>query len=138
MLAARRCIGEGRGGVFSRVRNFFSVVSGVTVWLLDGLGRTADSMKSRGYTLKGRTAFSIYRFDNRDRGFVTGLCWCVVIVLMGAFLDQTNILYAPEIVMNGITPLSAVFYAAYALLCLLPLLLQISGETGYRRRIMKI
>ena len=38
-----------------------------------------------GQWTKGRTAFSIYRFDNRDRGFVMGLFTCLTVVWMGGF-----------------------------------------------------
>lgn len=127
---AQRCIGRGmdRGNIFRRIYNFFRIASIVITWTLENLVETSDSMRSRGYTLRGRTAFSIYRFDNRDRGFVIAIFWCAIIVLMGVFLDQTRILYNPQIMPNRITPLSFVFYAAYAFLCLLPMNLQIAGE----------
>ena len=49
----------------------------VTVsWALEQSIISADSMKSRGYGLKGRTAFSIYNFDKRD---------CVILVLIMLF-----------------------------------------------------
>ena len=42
----------------------------VTVtWALENAVVTADSMKSRGYGLPGRTAFARQRFDGRDRRF---------------------------------------------------------------------
>ena len=43
-------------------------------------------------------------------------------------LHQTRIYYNPRIILNRITPLSAVFYAAYFVLCMLPMALQIIGE----------
>ena len=88
----------------------------------------SDSMRCRGYTLPHRTAFSIYRFDNRDRSFVIGLFACLSVLLAGMLLHQTRIYYNPRIILNRITPLSAVFYAAYFVLCMLPMALQIIGE----------
>ncbi len=95
-------------------------------------------MKSRGYSLKGRTAFSIYRFDNRDRSFVVSIFLCLTVIGMGYALDQTNIYYDPEIIINRITPLSGVFYIAYAALFLLPMILQIIGEYRFNKLRKKI
>jgi len=91
-------------------------------------------MKCRGYTLKGRSAFSIYRFDYRDRGFVLAIFWCIAVLLMGVLLDQTRIMYDPEIILNRVTPLSWIFYSAYAFLCLLPMLLQMIGEKRFEQK----
>ena len=42
----------------------------MVTWSLESAIDTADSMRSRGYGEPGRTAFSIYRFDDRDRGLL--------------------------------------------------------------------
>ena len=133
--AAQRCIGRGarQGNLFRRMHNFFRIMSIIITWTLESFAETSDSMRSRGYTLKGRTAFSIYRFDNRDRSFVTGIFWCLIVILMGVLLDQTRILYNPEIIMNRITPVSIIFYAAYAAVCLLPMALQMAGEYRFKK-----
>ena len=134
---ARSGVGRGgrQGGAVRRVRNFLSIASIVTTWTLEDLVESAASMKSRGYSLRGRTAFSIYRFDNRDRAFVLALTALVTLQLMAWLLDQTGALYDPAIVINRITPMSGVFYAGYALLCLLPWLLQLAGQRRWRRRV---
>lgn len=90
-------------------------------------------MRCRGYTLPKRTAFAIYRFDNRDRSFVIAIFVCLTILLTGDLFDQTNILYNPRIIMNRVTPLSYVFYAGYAALCLMPMALEIAGEIKFKR-----
>lgn len=133
--AAQRAVGRGiRQG--NPVRRFLSAVrllSVVTTWTLENFIETSDSMRSRGCALRGRTAFSIYRFDNRDRSFVITIFFALTVVGAGYVLDQTHILYNPQIVMNPITPLSFVFYTAYAFVCLLPMTLQIAGERKFRR-----
>lgn len=134
--AAQRAIGRGagQGGLLRRMRNGMRIASIVITWTMESMIGTSDSMKSRGYTLRGRTAFSIYRFDYRDRSFVLVLFGCAAILLMGILLDQTCILYDPEIILNRITPLSGIFYTAYALLCLLPMLVQMMGERRFARQ----
>ena len=46
---------------------------------------------------------------------------------MAVMLDQTYILYDPEIIFNRITWVSYIFYAAYAVMLLLPLGLELYG-----------
>ncbi len=118
--------------------DFFRLVSITITWTLENFVESAASMKSRGYSLKGRTAFSIYRFDNRDRSFVVSIFLCLTVIGMGYALDQTNIYYDPEIIINRITPLSGVFYIAYAALFLLPMILQIIGEYRFNKLRKKI
>lgn len=48
------------------VKLAFTAFSATVSWALEQSIISADSMKSRGYGLKGRTAFSIYNFDKRD------------------------------------------------------------------------
>ena len=62
---AQSCIGRDtkNGSVFRRVGNAVKIFSIMVTWSLENAIETADSMRSRGYGLPGRTAFSIYRFD---------------------------------------------------------------------------
>lgn len=129
--------GLGQGTPGQRVRHFGGILSIVTTWTLEDFVESAASMQSRGAALKGRTAFSIYRFDNRDRALVLVLAALITTQLMAWLLDQTKALYDPLIVVNPVTPVSFVFYALYALLGLLPWLLQLLGALRWRRRIEK-
>lgn len=125
--------GVGDGNIFRRFVNVLRLLSILITWTLENFVESACSMKCRGYSLKGRTAFSIYRFDNRDRGFVVGVCACLTLIVMAIMLDQTWIYYDPEIIMNRITAASYVFYAAYAVLLLMPMGLQIIGEYKFKK-----
>ncbi len=132
---AQKCVGRGsgQGNIVQRTRNSLARFSIMVTWTGESMAQSSDSMRSRGYALKGRTAFSIYRFDNRDRSFVIFLFLCIFVVVMGALLNQTSISYSPAILMNRVTPMSYLFYAAYAALCLSPLVLQVVGETRFER-----
>ena len=71
---AQKCLRPDRGGL----RHAGKVVSVTVTWALESALDTANSMKSRGYGLRGRTAFAPYRFGGRD---TIALMW---IVLLGA------------------------------------------------------
>ncbi len=88
MSNAQKCIGRdaSNGGVFTRARNGLTILSILVTWALENAIETADSMRSRGYGLRGRTAFSIYRFDRRDRAALVFLLACGAYVAAGALL----------------------------------------------------
>lgn len=126
---ARRGVGRGRGP-----REAARVASAAVTWAADRFLETSASMRARGAGLSGRTAFSLFRFDDRDRALAIALVALVAVCACGEALDQTRILFDPIIVMNRVTPASGAFYAAYAALCLLPVVLQVAGEASFRLR----
>ncbi len=132
---AQKSIGRGtnQGNILKRAANAIRQFSMLLTWTIENFVEVSDSMRCRGYGLKGRTAFSIYRFDNRDRSFVITIFWCLAVLLMAVLFDQVNIQYNPSIVFNRITPISYLFYFAYVFLCLLPMGLQICGEIKFKR-----
>ncbi len=122
-----------QGNILRKVINSLRLISVLITWTLENFVESATSMKSRGYSLKGRTAFSIYRFDNRDRMFVITIFLMLTMVAMAWAFNQTNIYYDPQIIMNPITAVSVIFYIAYACVLLLPMILQIAGEAKFKK-----
>jgi energy-coupling factor transport system permease protein len=91
-------------------------------WALENGIDTADSMKSRGYGLPGRTAFSVYRFDRRDGQALAAIALLGGIVLAGAAFDGLTWRYFPSVKWS--TPrLSLAVLAAYGALCAFPIIL---------------
>ena len=132
---AQRGIGRGanQGNVFQRLRNSIRILSMLITWTIDSLTLVSESMRSRGSSLRGRKAFSIYRFDNRDRAYVITLFTCLTLIIMGVLLKQTDILYDPRIRMNPITSMSFLFYAGYGFFCLMPLMLELWTEYRFKK-----
>ncbi|MBQ7344448.1 MAG: hypothetical protein IJW45_00105 [Oscillospiraceae bacterium] len=134
IATARKAVGKGigQGNILQRIANGVKIVSMLVTWLLESMATTSDSMRSRGYGLKGRTAFSIYRFDDRDRSVVIGLFACLTSMLMAYILGWTQIRFDPRVVMAPITPVAHVFYFGFALFCLLPMVLEVWSEQRFR------
>ena len=132
---SRQGIGRGirQGNVWKRFLHLLSLISILITWTMEDFVESSNSMKSRGYSLRGRTAFSIYRFDNRDRGLVIAFFWCLTVVLMAVLFNQTTIHFDPVIIMNKITALSYGFYTVYAVFLLLPMVLQMVGEYRFEK-----
>lgn len=132
---AQRGIGRGvnQGNLWQRFINCLRIFSVLITWMIQALGLEADSMRSRGSLLRGRTAFSIYRFDNRDRSFVVALCTAMTLTAMGRILNLTKMLYNPRLLWKPLTGLGAVTAAGYALLCLMPMGLEVWTQHCFRR-----
>ena len=127
---AQQGIGRGvnQGSFFQRLGNGIRILSMLITWTIESLTAASESMRSRGSSLRGRKAFSIYRFDNRDRVYVIGVFASLTVILMAVMLKQTDILYNPKIIMTPITSMSYLFYAGYAVFCLMPLGLELWTE----------
>lgn len=127
---ARKGIGRGagQGTVFQRIRNSLKIFSMLITWLIQALALESDSMRSRGSNLRGRTAFSVYRFDNRDRGFVLAMFCGIILTGMGIILGATEMFYNPRMIWKPLTAWSAVTAIGYAFFCLLPLGLELWTE----------
>lgn len=132
---AQRGIGRGirQGSLWMRLRSGIRELSILITWMLESFVESGFSMKSRGCGLKGRTAFSIYRFDNRDRSLVIVLSACLIGLAAALMLDQTRIYYDPEIIWNRVTVWSYVFYGIYALFLFLPMGLECFSQWRFTR-----
>ena len=83
---AQQCIGRNvnNGKVWVTGAHGLKILSVTTTWALENSVETADSMMSRAYGLRGRTNFSIYRFDRRDAGLL-GFLAGVFVLLIGRY-----------------------------------------------------
>ena len=132
---AQKGIGRGvnQGNFPRRCVNCLRIFSMLITWMISALALESDSMRSRGSLLKGRTAFSIYRFDNRDRAFTVALCACITLTAMAAILGAGKMWYNPRILWKPLTGLGTVTALGYAALCLLPLAMELWTERAFRR-----
>ncbi len=121
---AQRCLGRdvSQGSVAQRVRTGITILSILITWSLENAIETADSMKSRGYGLPGRTAFSIYRFDQRDRVLLIWLLTLGGYILVGWLTGAMAWQYAP-ILQGAVGLFPMTFQLAYLALCLTPIIL---------------
>lgn len=125
--------GAGQGNLFRCLRNCIRIFSMLITWTIESLATASESMRSRGSSLRGRKAFSIYRFDNRDRAYVVTVFACLTVTMMGVMLKQTDMQYDPRIVFPSTTGMSCLFFAGYAILCLMPVVLELWTEYRFQK-----
>ena len=132
---AQRCIGRdvSDGNVIQRARHGITILSIMITWSLENAIDTADSMKSRGYGLPGRTAFSIYRFDSRDRAAMLWLVFCGVYIISAWIAGGTAFRYYPTMKGVEINPFTVSFVLVYLALCLTPIILNVKEDRKWQR-----
>lgn len=118
-------------GWLAGIRRAGRVVSIVVTWALENALDTADSMKSRGYGLPKRTAFSLFRFTLRD-----GICLGVLatlggIVLAGSLTGGLKWWYYPA-PGGAAGAQAAVWTAAFTLLAAFPLIFDAKEAIQWR------
>ena len=81
------------GKLYERAVHGLKILSITTTWALENSVETADSMKSRAYGLRGRTNFSIYRFDRRDSILLTFLLgvFALILAAMGQRMAEDSV-----------------------------------------------
>lgn len=133
---AQKCVGRdvSQGTAVNRIKKAVTILSIMVTWSLENALETADSMKSRGYGIEGRTAFSIYKFDRRDRKVSLWLVLMGAAVAAGGLAGVTGWEYFPTFKGEMLSPLSAVCHTAYILLCLTPVFINKAEEMYWKEK----
>lgn len=131
----QKCIGRdiSDGPLHIRLKNAIKIVSIMISWALENSIETADSMKSRGHGLKGRTAFSIYRFNKRDVVILITIIILGILVTIMSILKIAKFRYFPSIKGDLISVTSITYYIIYFALMILPLIMNVGEGVKWKR-----
>ncbi len=124
---AQRCMGRdiSNGSIISRAKHGLCILSIMTTWSLENAIETADSMKSRGYGHPGRTAFSIFTFDSRDRKALLYIAVLGIYIFAGSIFGGMYISFFPYIKAVSASLYSISVFFAYFALCMCPVIIEI-------------
>lgn len=108
------------GPLIKRIRNAVTCFSVVVTWSMENALETADSMKSRGYGTARRTAYSNYRFEERDKTALCFLISCGLFLLCGGISGGLYWRYFPSIRGMLTSPLTIMLEMVFLILCIMP------------------
>ena len=130
---AQKCVGRdvSNGNLILKMKHGIKILSIMVTWALENAIETADSMKGRGYGLPGRTAFSIFRFDKRDRHALLYILICSCVVIAGNFTGSYHFRYFPT-VKGEWTGTALIVFAAYLALGVYPIIVNIKEGLVFR------
>lgn len=127
VVNTQKCMGRSlsNGSIITRAKNGLNILSIMTTWSLENSIETADSMKSRGYGLRGRTAFSIFKFDTRDRKALTYILLLGIYTIAGALSGKMSFSCFPYIKAAELSLFGISVFSAYLLLCMFPIIIEL-------------
>ena len=128
---SQRALGLYRdGNLIDAVRGRLRVLSILITWSLENGIITARSMDARGYGSRRRSSYAIFRFRAGD------LCAVLLtLALTGAVIAgmlSSGITYYPAVSADLFSPLSAVGYICYAVLGLMPVIINTKEAIRWR------
>ena len=156
---AQKCFGEanGKNGYVNRIRCFVRVSAATVSHALENAIQTADSMKARGYGLRGRTSYSRFKWTSRDTVVISLLILLNSAVIFGVTSGCTYCIYNPYVVINPsanfgttffiedlnmtLNPFSAagiISMIAYFFLCFMPVMIDVKEDIRWNRLKSKI
>ena len=137
IVSVQRTLGRdvSGGSILKRIRCAMKILSILITWSLESAVETADSMKSRGYGLPGRTAYSIFHFDKRDLKALLWMLCLTLIIFAGIYYKVLNYSYFPIFKTGKFSIFTAAVHGAYFLLCVTPVIIELREE--YRWKAIK-
>lgn len=137
---AQACMGRNisDGSLWKRLKCTFTCFSIMITWSLENAVETADSMKGRGYGLKGRTAFSIYILTKRDKTVLLWFGFCGIYLLSGSLSGGLFWRYFPSIRGLLTEPMTVSFEIIYFALCITPIIINVREERQWKSLQSKI
>lgn len=138
IVQAQRQVGRTGRGRLAAARHGLHLLSVLVSWSLEEGLITADSMDGRGYALPGRTAYTNYVLDSRDKGALTALAAVGGYLLLMALRGALGWRYYPTVTWGGLDSWSLSAYLAWGALCALPLYLDWKEDRTWSRIKSKI
>lgn len=155
---ARKCMGlNGTDSFICKMKNTFKNIGILVSWSFENAIETADSMKARGYGLKGRTYYSRFQWQTGDTlalillvlfdaliifGLVSNSAYCIynpyVIINQPSEIGTTYIINELNLTINPFGFLSIISLIAFTLLCFLPLTIDLKEDIKWHRLQSKI
>ena len=128
---SQRALGLYRdGNLIDAVAGRARVLSISITWTLENGIFTAESMEGRGYGSGRRTSFAPYRMHASDAAFMLLTAVLTVVAAVGA--AQTRAVYYPDLSFDPRSPWGIAGAAAFGLLSLLPVILDIKEAIRWR------
>ncbi len=110
--------------IIKRIKCGIKILSTLITWSLENAIETADSMKSRGYGLSGRTSYTIFTLEKRDKTMLLSMGILSVVMVWGIMSGELKYSYFPVLYTGKLSFATVFLHTAYFLLCAVPVLFE--------------
>ena len=125
----QKCLGrdDRTKGLATRMRLYGKELSILLSWSLESSLETSDSMSARGYGLKGRTSYHLFRFTGCDAAVLVLICLLGALTIGGLIAAPETTAYYP--VFRPVKPAGPLLAAlvSYAALILIPSVTEVAA-----------
>lgn len=127
--AAQRCMGRRINGrkLTYRIRQFSKEVSILIAWSLEASIESADSMEARGYGLRGRTSFHLFRLTGKESCILAFMLVLGMICIGACAMDYMNIYYYPKILLPPLSLVQGISMASFCVLMSSAVIMDVRG-----------
>ncbi len=115
-----------------RVKNTMRAYSSLVGWALENAIDVGTSMKSRGYGLKGRTHFSLFKFGLNDFLFVVLTVTFDALIISALINGGFDFEYYPHITTAKVDTITITAFFAFATMCFVPVVLELKEELQWK------
>ena len=120
-------------GLYNRAKQFMKEISILIAWSLEASIDTSDSMEARGYGLKGRTSFHLFKWKKRDCVWIVVILWISSVCIYGIVENSVQVYYFPIFRMKEMSLTSYFTFISFAMLVIGPILYDLGGKQKWRR-----
>ncbi len=125
-------------GLVNRLTSELKVFSALISWSLENSVDTALSMKARGYGLKGRTHFCLFKFKPRDLFFIIVILSLFSVTLAGMALGIVDFQFYPEVTVLKFSYVEIFIYISFGILSFMPFITELWEVTKWKYSVSKI
>ena len=129
---AQKNLGVTSSGLRGAVKNGAKQISMLTSAALENSMEVSNSMRARGYGIKRRSNYGIYRFRRTDLIVLIFELLLFVVMFYGIFTSKTDLVYYPKIGKISFEYSDIILYVATLLLMLLPAINEVWEELKWK------
>ena len=107
-------------GMVAKITGNMRIFSALVTWILENAVGTGASMRARGYGLRGRSHFSIFRFRAGDLVLLLSAAGLTGGFIAGTVLGVYKFSFYPAVTALDFSPTALIFYGIFAVTALLP------------------
>lgn len=136
--AAQRGIYAEPGGFVSRIKSGVKTLSVLITLSMENALDTGDSMRARGYGLKGRSSYSLFRFGKRDAVLIIALSVSAAALIAMTATGTVSFRWFPSMKGNISGVFCRIYYLIFLIVGMLPVILNIGEGIRWKQSVSKI
>lgn len=117
------------------VMKTFSII---ITWSFENALNTADSMKARGYGIRKRTSYSLYRFTFRDFFFLVILFFFFGVIVYISINEKINYVFYPLLIYPKMNRINILLYCLSGGIAFIPWIFEIKEKIVWKYYRLKI